>query len=154
MRTLAVLLLALLLAGCAQQQSQAPRVDLAAETAKLRETDAAWLAAIAAKDVERAAAFWADDAHIYPPGQPPVIGKPAIREYVARAFADPNFSVTWKTVRLEPAASGEMAYQLADDRFTFTGGGGKKMVLDGRAVAIWRKQPDGAWKCVIDIWNQ
>ena len=23
----------------------------------------------------------------------------------------------------------------------------------GKAVTVWRKQVDGAWKCVIDTWN-
>src|SRR4051794_25875602 len=100
MRILFVLMLATLLAGCAQKTA-APSTDAASVEQELRSTDAAWLAAIQSRDVERTAAFWADDARIYPPGEAPVIGKPAIRQYVAHAFADPNFSITWKTAKLE-----------------------------------------------------
>lgn len=146
-----LLLSALLMAGCAKQPAP---VDTAAEAARLRQTDAAWLAAIQARDIERTASFWADDARIYPPGQAPVIGKAAIRKYVADSFATPGFSITWKTEQLVVATSGDMAYQLGTDHFTITGPGGKTLAMDGRSTAVWRRQPDGAWKCVVDIWNQ
>jgi ketosteroid isomerase-like protein len=151
MKLAAVLLLVLLLIGC----SHAPKpLDLAAETARLRETDAAWLAAIQTKDIERTVSYWSDDARIYPPGQPPVIGKAAIRKYVGDSFATPGFSITWKTEQLVLSASGDMAYQVGADRITFTTPEGKPVVLDTRSTAVWRKQPDGSWKCVVDIWNE
>jgi ketosteroid isomerase-like protein len=26
--------------------------------------------------------------------------------------------------------------------------------LHAKGVAIWRKEPDGSWRCIIDIWNE
>jgi len=151
MRVSVLFLLVALFAGCGQQPKP---VDVAAETAKLRETDAAWLASATSRDLERAVSFWADDARIYPPGQPSVIGKAAIRKYVAGAFADPHFSITWKTEELVMSAGGDMAYQVGADHFTFTLPNGKVGAMDGRSTAVWRKQADGSWKCVVDIWNE
>ena len=148
---LPALLLLLLLLGCSDASKP---VDLAAETARLRSTDAAWLAAIQTKDVERTISFWADDARIYPPGQPPVVGKAAIRKYVADSFATPGFSITWKTEQFVVSAAGDMAYQVGADHITFTTPDGKPVAMDARSTAVWRKQPDGSWKCVVDIWNQ
>lgn len=30
---------------------------------------------------------------------------------------------------------------------------GKPVVEHNKAVAVWRKEPDGSWKCAVDIWN-
>jgi uncharacterized protein (TIGR02246 family) len=152
---LSLLVLAALLAGCSNaSQPSSPEADVQSETAKLRQADAAWLAAVKARDVERTASFWADDARIYPPGQPVVTGRAAIRKYVADSFATPGFAITWKLEELQVSAAGGMAYMLASNHVSLRGPDGKPIELDGRAVAIWRKQPDGSWKCVVDIWNQ
>jgi ketosteroid isomerase-like protein len=33
------------------------------------------------------------------------------------------------------------------------GADGKPSSTAGRAVTIWRKEPDGEWRCAVDIWN-
>jgi ketosteroid isomerase-like protein len=30
---------------------------------------------------------------------------------------------------------------------------GKPINDRGKYLAVWKKQPDGTWKCVMDIWN-
>ena len=45
-----------------------------------------------------------------------------------------------------------MAYATGTNRVAFTGPDGKPVVVEGKAVTVWRRQGDG-WKCVIDIWN-
>jgi ketosteroid isomerase-like protein len=30
---------------------------------------------------------------------------------------------------------------------------GKPQTEDGRYVTVWRRESDGEWRCVIDIWN-
>jgi hypothetical protein len=47
-----------------------PAVDLAAEESAIRTTDAQWLAAAQARDAEKAASFWSDDATIVAPNSP------------------------------------------------------------------------------------
>lgn len=133
--------------GCGSQQ----RVNLAAEEAAIRTTDANWLAAATAHDLERILPFWADDATILPPGAPAITGKAAIRQYISSAFATPGFSITWKTEKIELSSSGDLAYSSGIDRISLTTPDGKSVTEENRGVAIWKKQPDGSWKCILDV---
>ena len=47
------------------------KVDVEGERAAILGTDRPWQEAIAAKDVERAVSFWADDAVVIAPGRLP-----------------------------------------------------------------------------------
>lgn len=147
-----IVLLIAALSGCARQPEQ-PAVNLAAEEAAIRATDAQWLAAGKARDAEKAASYWSDDATIFPPEAAPIIGKQAIRAYVAGAFASPEFSINWTTDKVVVSSSGDMAYATGTDQFTFRAPDNKVVSQKTHGVVVWKKQPDGAWKAVIDIWN-
>ena len=134
-------------AGCGTQRN----VNLAAEETAIRTTDANWLAAATAHDLERVLPFWADDATILPPGEPAIVGKEAIRQYVSAAFATPGFSITWKTEKVEVSQSGDLAYSTGTDRISVTTRDGKSVTQENRGVVIWKKQPDGSWKCILDV---
>ena len=121
---------------------------------ELIRTDQAWSAAAAeGKDVERVVAFWSDDATIVPAGAPMIIGKAAIRDYVAQSFATPGFHISWKTLDAAVSQDGTMGYTTADNTMTFPGTDGKPITSNGRGVAIWRRDATGAWMCVYDMWN-
>jgi uncharacterized protein (TIGR02246 family) len=120
---------------------------------EILELDAEWSRAAQARDVDRALSFWADDAAVFPPGGPPVVGKPAIREFVVKSFQTPGFRISWKTANVTVSRGGDLAYATGTNRVTFTGSEGKEVVVEGKAVTVWRRERDGAWKCVIDIWN-
>jgi len=64
------------------------------EASRILQLDADWSQAAQGRDVDRVVSFWADDATVFPPGSPPVIGKPAIREFVAKSFQTPGFSIS------------------------------------------------------------
>ena len=36
---------------------------------------------------------------------------------------------------------------------TFDGGKGKKISDNGKILEIWKKQPDGSWKCSVDTYS-
>lgn len=129
------------------------KVDVAAERAALLRTDQAWSQAAASKDVEKTLWFWTDDATVYPPGQPAVVGKDAIRRYVTEGFGMPGFSIGWETSAFEVSASGDMAYGLGTNVVTINDPQGKVITERGRGVTVWRKDKDGSWRCVIDVWN-
>jgi uncharacterized protein (TIGR02246 family) len=133
--------------GCASTGS--------ADDAKSRilKLDAEWSAAAEKHDLESVLGFWADDATVFPPGSPPLVGKPAIREYVAKSFGMPGFAIRWKTAAVVVAASGDLAYATGTNHVTFRDAEGKQVAVDGKAVTVWRRGAQGDWKCVIDIWN-
>ncbi len=146
-RLFATILLATTTAACTAQR----KADLAVEEAAIRATDANWLAAAKAHDLERVLPFWADDATIFPPGAAAVVSKAAIRQYVSRAFATPGFSITWKTEKVEVSRAGDLAYSTGTDRISLTTADGKTVTEENRGVVIWKKQPDGSWKCILDV---
>jgi uncharacterized protein (TIGR02246 family) len=142
-----MIVLAATTAGC----SAPHKPDLPAEEAAIRRTDAAWLAAASAHDLERTLPFWSDDATILAPGTSAVVGKDAIRNYISGAFAAPGFSITWTTDKVDVAQSGDLAYSSGTDRISLTGPDGKPLTEENRGVAVWKKQSDGSWKCVLDV---
>jgi uncharacterized protein (TIGR02246 family) len=129
------------------------RVNLEAERAAILATDRPWQEAIAARDVERAVSFWADDAVVMPQGQPSLAGKDAIRGFVVESFKVPGFGLRWETTSVTVAPHGELAYALARTTTTFNGPEGKPIAVRGKAATVWRKGSDGRWLCAVDIWN-
>ena len=119
---------------------------------RIRQLDQDWSQSAQDRDVDRVVSFWADDAIVFPPGSPAVAGKAAIREFVTKSFQTPGFSISWKTTNVAVSRSGDVAYTTGTNRVTFSAPDGKRVMVDGKAVAVWRRR-EGAWKCVIDIWN-
>jgi len=151
-RPFTVILLAFATTGCHHDQSQPYQsADPAAEEAAIRKSDAAWLSAATAHDLEKTLPFWADNATILTPGSPAVVGKEAIRQYVGGAFGSPGFSISWNTEKIEVSTSGDLAYSTGTNHITFNNPDGKTIVTDNRAVVVWKKQTDGSWKCIVDM---
>lgn len=136
-------------AGCAP-----PRFDTTAESAKLLQRDAEWAdLAAAGKDVERIVAYWSDDAVIIPQGQPVVEGKPAIRAFVKNSLQIPGFKIHWRSERVSFSPDGKLAYMRSTNEMTVPGPQGAPLTLPGRGITVWQLEPDGQWRCVVDIWN-
>jgi len=146
--TTCCLLLAGVLAAC-----QAKGPDLAAERRAIDSTDQAWLAAAASKDLEKIVSFWTDDAAVLPPDMPALKGKAAIKDYVAAGLQAPGFSVSWTSQEITVAPDGRTAYQLATNQFTAQDSTGALRTTRGKAVVLWRKESDGAWRSFLEIWN-
>jgi ketosteroid isomerase-like protein len=127
-------------------------VDRQAEREALFRLDAEWAQAAESRDVGKILSYWADRAQVFPPGQPPVVGKEALRRYVSDALAMPGFSMTWKADDFYVSESGDVAYGVGTNTVTLKDAEGRLVTEQGRAVTVWRKGPDG-WKCVLDIWN-
>jgi ketosteroid isomerase-like protein len=131
-----------------------PSFDPAAEGQKLLRRDAEWAdAASAGTDVEKIASYWSDDAIIIPQGQPVVEGKAAIRAFVASSLRIPGFKIHWVSERPTFSPDGKLAYMRSANSMTVPGPKGALVTLPGRAITIWRLEPDGQWRCVVDTWN-
>lgn len=144
------LLSVLFSAGCSQ-----PPFDAAAEGRKLLQRDAEWAQAAAdGKDIEKILSYWSDDAQVIEPGQSVYRGKAAIRAYVTDSLKTPGFQIHW--VSKDPVFSpdGRMAYLPGVDEMTIPGAGGALTTVHMRGVSIWRRDPDGIWRCVVDIANE
>jgi ketosteroid isomerase-like protein len=120
----------------------------------LMQTSRNWARAAAGGDLEEALSFWSDDAIVMPPGQPAIVGKAAIREFLRQTSAIPGFSITWEPEQVSVANDADVGFMVERNRMTFADAGGVTRQLFGKAVTIWRKDSMGEWKCVIDTWNE
>ena len=149
-RALAVALLGLFLT-C----HDALAFDAAAAETKLLRRDAEWAdLAKAGKDVDKIVSYWSEDAVLIFPGQPVIEGKAAIRAYVASCVSNPVFKIHWKSSKVTFSPDGRMAYMPAASEMTVPGPNGAPLHLKLRAITIWRVDPDGEWRCVVDIANE
>jgi ketosteroid isomerase-like protein len=140
----------LLTAACAPP----PPPDYEAMGKALLARDSAWLASAATGNVETVISYWSDDALVIPPGQPPIEGKAALRAYITEMMKIPGFKITWKSEKPVFSPDGKLAYLRGTNVVTMPGPNAKPMEFDGRGVTVWRLEPDGQWRCTIDIWNE
>jgi ketosteroid isomerase-like protein len=129
-------------------------MDLERERQRLLQRDAEWAALSSeSRDVERILSFWTDDARVYPPGLPMLLGKTALRSYVEGALAIAGFQISWASSEAILSPDGRMGYVLGTNAVTMPGPDGRLVTTSGRGVTIWRREPDGNWRCAVDIWN-
>ena len=130
------------------------KVDLKAEEAALVKADSMWSALSAeGRDVDKVVSYWTDDAVVLPPGQPMVKGKEALRKFVEESFKIPGFSISWKSSDIHFSPDGKLAYMYGENLTSMNDSTGNKISIPGRGYSIWRKEADGNWKCVVDIFN-
>jgi ketosteroid isomerase-like protein len=131
------------------------KFDPASESAKLMRRDAEWSdLATAGKNVDSIVSYWTEDAVVIEPGQPAVEGKAAIRNYVAESYKIPGFKIHWVSEKPTFSPDGKLAYMRGTDEMTVPGPKGAPMTLHLRGYSIWRLEPDGQWRCVVDIANE
>jgi ketosteroid isomerase-like protein len=127
-------------------------MDLDTEKEELLRRDREWSkVASEGSDVELILSYWTDDTIVLPPGLPAIIGKAALRRYVEDSLQIPGFKISWTST--DATVSADLAYVFSRNVVTFNGPDGKLVTTEGRAVTIWRREPDRKWRCVVDIWN-
>lgn len=137
-----------------RQGRRRPKLDWASERAQLLKRDAEWAAASSeGRDLERILSYWADDAIVLPPGLPAVVGKPAVRQYVQGSLRIPGFRIAWTSTDAAFSQDGSLAYLFSRNAVTMNGPDRTPTTTYGRGVSIWRREPSGEWRCVVDIWN-
>ena len=125
--------------------------EMSAEAKALAKLDDDWSAAAATRDAKRAASFYADDAIAYPPNEPVAVGKAAAEKVWAAYFADPSYNLSWKTTHAE--VTGAIGYTAGTYEDSYKGPDGKKVQGKGKYLCVWKKQSDGTWKAIRDMWN-
>ena len=114
---------------------------------ELMDADRAFAAAVAGGGADAWTAWFATDGAMLQDGVGEVRGAAAIRDAVA--YLDrPGFALSWEPVRAEIAASGDLGWTTGE--WTLRPAPGAPPGR-GRYVSIWRRQPDGSWKVVMDL---
>jgi len=157
---------ALYLTACTNQQSQpagnqktidSPGAvmsdDHASAIAAIMKADSAWDKASAAKSVEGWLSFYTDDAIMMPPGENVCKDKASRETSIKNMFALPGVSLRFQTAKVEVARMGDLGYAVGVYQFSSKDANGKVMNETGKYCETWKKQADGNWKCIVDIWN-
>ena len=152
---LPVILVVLSLSACQNQhaESQSGPDTRAADETAIRNVDIDWAKAATAKDVNKTVSYYADDATVMPPNNPLVTGRSSVTALWRSILLAPGFSGGWKPTTVEVARSSDLAYVTGTYEFGQNDATGKPVVDKGKYVEVWKKQADGGWKCVADIFN-
>lgn len=146
--TLFVVLFLLALSSACQTRGTSD--TRASDEAALKKLDDEWSKATGARDVEKMTSYYSDDAMVMLPNIPTLTGKESIRAFW-NSMLDQSFSGGWKTTKVE--VSGDLAYVTGNYEFNDNDGGGKPITDKGKYVEVWKKQADGSWKCVADMFS-
>ena len=109
--------------------------------------------ATAETGVEGWVSYFAEDGQMFPAGAEIVSGRQAIREAMAPAFGNPEFSLRWKPLGADVSRAGDLGYTYGTYVARGPGPQGEPVERHGKYVSIWKKQADGSWKIVVDIGN-
>ncbi len=154
MKKLSLLTTAVVLFGLNLACGPQPAPDTRAEDERvIRESEVEWSKVALAKDVDRFVANYAEDASAMAPNEPIATGKQAIRSTIGKMFALPGLALSFQTAKVEVARSGDMAYTHGAYTMTMNDAKGKPMTDKGKYVTVYRKQADGSWKAVADMFN-
>jgi ketosteroid isomerase-like protein len=119
----------------------------------LRDLDAQWSKAAAAKDLEQTIAFYSDDAIVLPPNATSAATKETVRNVWEDILATPGVVIAWKPTKVKLGKSREMAWVSGTYELTTNDPSAKPISDRGKYLEVWEKQADGNWKCAADIWN-
>lgn len=154
MKSMILLPLLLVLWSCNQSEEESRvQVDTQAEGEKLMELSREWSRSAATDSVEKTLSYWADDAVVMAPGEKPIRGKDSIRAMVENLSQVPGFKISWEPQSVTVSKSGDMAYMIEQNQITVNDEKGNPVTSTNKVVSVWRKENDGSWKNVVDMWN-
>ena len=119
----------------------------------LRDLDAQWSKAAAAKDLEQTVAFYSDDAIVLPPNATRAATKETVRNVWKDVLAAPGLVISWKPSKVKLGHNGAMAWVSGTYELIMNDTSGKPINDRGKYLEVWEKQADGNWKCAADMWN-
>ncbi len=144
---------AAILAATASCAPGVPSLDLDAERAALREADSRYTQLATAKDADGVSGLYAVDATIYPPTSATVSGLDGVRQFAAEFTSVPGLTLSFRPLVIDVSRDGDMGYTINAVEITVPDEAGNPVTELIRDFHLWRKQEDGSWKVVVDIWN-
>jgi ketosteroid isomerase-like protein len=130
-----------------------PRGQRANAVRQVREADSAFALAADLQGTGIAfAAFVAPQGVVFS-GSELVIGTDAVRAlYDEQQRA--GGTLNWRPVYADAVESGDLGWTIGEYVFTGRGANGSVVQRFGKYLTIWKKQPDGEWRFVVDGGNQ
>jgi ketosteroid isomerase-like protein len=117
----------------------------------VRATNDAFADAIARGDATAAAAVYAEDARLLPPGVPSVLGRAAAECFWGSVIDAGVCGVEFEALELEQ--HDDTAYEIGGYVLASAPVGAEPTIERGKYVVIHKRQADGSWKWAVDIFN-
>ncbi|HEX4322680.1 MAG TPA: nuclear transport factor 2 family protein [Acidobacteriaceae bacterium] len=94
------------------------------------------------------ASWFAEDGATMGNGQAPQQGREAIAK--SATWSPKAYQLTWTPTDAVMSPSGDMGYTWGHYEGRSLDSDGNSKVTSGRYLTIWRKEPDGSWKVLLD----
>ncbi len=140
------------LGACASQggSAQSTEADVAALRRLITQD---WPAAAQAADTARYVDFLTNDFVYMAPGVPAFRSKAELARWLQGAFDAATFEIAIDPPE-EIVVTGDWAYaRYHVSVVAHPKAGGPATRMDRKYMDIWRREPDGAWKCHRHMWN-
>ena len=112
----------------------------------------AYVTAINSNDVDSLLADLTDDIVYQSPGEPEIVGKAAVRKWLADYFAATR--THWEKTSIGFVVSGAWAFERYTYKSTDTDRKTGAVTRDtGKGINIFRRGGDGRWRVAIDGWS-
>ena len=158
MRRASTLLAVLLVLACYKSgedasvsQAGAPEDAVAAKSA-IEAQNARFEAAMLKGDTGTMVSTYTSDAIVLPQGMPMARGRGEIAKSFAGMLSQASVS-KFELHLLDLTMAGDHAIETGTYAMTMTPKAGKPIDDVGKYIAIWKKDADGSWKMVRDIFN-
>jgi ketosteroid isomerase-like protein len=135
-----------------EKVAEGSKASVEADIQAIRAIAEKWEAAINAGDIDSIMSFYSDNAIKYPPNEPAVIGKEAIRIGYQKLFEEATPKEDH--VVLDVNVNGALAF--TNTTWSMTGkskASGESIKGNGNWIRIFGKQPDRAWKVIYTMWS-
>lgn len=110
-----------------------------------------WDTAFNLKQPEVLATYYDQDATVMPAGAAQVSGNKAIQEFWGTTIS--SGVVGHKIEMIEAGTEGNLAFQRALWSASANDADGKTQNFNGNLHLLYRRQQDGSWKVLTQIWN-
>jgi uncharacterized protein (TIGR02246 family) len=164
MRTSMIVFAALVGVGCATKSanrtdSTAPAAATVASTTNpadvkrfLDSAQVRYIDAVAKGDVAAISSLYTDDTEVMSPNAKAVHGRAAMDKANTQMFASLK-TTALKLATEDVQTSGDLAVETGAYDQTVTPKTGKAVHDVGKYLLVWKKQPDGGWKVLREIYN-
>jgi ketosteroid isomerase-like protein len=101
------------------------------------------------QDIGKILSLYAEDAIFLPDNAELIRGQEGIRKYLSAETGERHFKRDMVELKIE----GNLALEIANQTVTIRRHGRPPQVLSDKYLHVWKKQKDGSWKVMIDMYN-
>jgi len=123
--------------------------DLEAVKREIRIADLELAKAVADRSLQTFVSMVDDDAVFF--GRSISRGREAVSKAWLPFFTDGSLFLKWHPAQVEVSSSGDLGYSIGEYERIGKDASGRPESATGSYVSIWRRQPNGKWKIVLDI---